>query len=767
MKSGSCRSFLLRFIPILQYICGMNYATELKRFITSQYIFSAVRIALAIVIPSVILAYFGLLKEFFLFPLGTSFVGLTDMSGPFHRRRNSLILAVFSFTIVAATASFLKDYPALIFIEIIVFGMFFSLLGVYGQRLAAVGALSLVVLSIFIDGHLSGSNLPKSILIFSAGCAWFLLVFLVVSKLQPYKLAGQMIGENFIELADYLKIKSKFYLKNPDLDALYKEVIAKQVVIKNLQEETREVVFKTRTIVNESTTNSRLLMLMFLNTIDLYEKLFTADQDYSKVHDFFGNKTILNAIHQYLLKLSEELTNIGIAMQTGTKTKPLQDIDLEIKQVFDEYFDLRNQHLSAETLEKFMALRVILLRIYEVTEDVKTIYKIFTQDHKLAKSLSTGLDYEKFVPKQEKLNFKVLKNNFSLKSSQFRHAIRITAALLIGYAISKLSFLGIGHSYWILITIIAIMRPAYSTTKHRNLLRLYGTLAGAAVAYMLLISIENSTALLAILLTSMILCFALLKDKYAWAVFFMTIYVFIAFNFLNPGNVNLVFKDRILDTAIAGVVAFLISYYVLPVWEHTQNIDLMKKSAAANLKYFENVIEKFKNRNVDDEEYRMKRKDAIISLANLSDNFQRMLSDPKNQRRKMETVHQFVTTSHLATAYTASLSQYSTSDNEFPEINIESWCEKISSELKLTSAILDDQKPETKPLNPNINPIDEVGQLLEKRKKEIAETDVMNLRDPKRITRLTELKNIRELLELLFDVVHEQRKIVENYKKLV
>lgn len=174
----------------------MNYATQLRKFTTSQYIYSAIRISLAIVIPSIILAYFGLLKEYFLFPLATSFVGLTDQPGPFIRRRNALILAVISFFFVALVASFLKNFPVLIYLEIIFFGMFFSMIGIYGQRLAAVGSLSLVVLGIFIDGHLSGENLLHSLLIFFAGSVFYLLIFLIVSKIQPYKLAGQMVGEN-------------------------------------------------------------------------------------------------------------------------------------------------------------------------------------------------------------------------------------------------------------------------------------------------------------------------------------------------------------------------------------------------------------------------------------------------------------------------------------------------------------------------------------------------------------------------------------------
>lgn len=741
----------------------MNYAAQFKKFTTSQYIFSAVRITLAIVVPSIILAHFGLLKEYFLFPLATSFVGLTDQPGPFIRRRNSLILAIICFFIVSVIATILKDFPPLIFLEIIVFGMFFSMIGVYGQRLAAVGSLSLVVMAIFIDGHLSGGNLVKSSLIFLGGSVCYLLVFLVVSKIQPYKLAAQMIGENYLELADYLQIKSKFYLPDPDFQALYSEVIAQQVHIKNLQEDTRETVFKTRKIVNESTTTSRLLMLMFLNSLDLHEKLMTSESDYRKIQQSFGDTGFLQSVGNYLSKLAEELGNIGIALQSGTKAKPLRNIDDELDTVFEEYFDLRNEKLNPDTLENFMIMRLILVRVADITDEVKTIYKVFAQDLKLAKSLSTGLDLDKFVTNDEKLNIKVLQNNISLKSTHFRHSIRITLALLIGYVISKLNFLGIGHSYWILITILAILKPAYSTTKHRNLLRFYGTVAGAVLAYGILLTVGNNTVLFALLLMSMILCFTFLKSKYFWAVFFMTIYIFLTFNFLNPGNVNKIFIDRIFDTAIAGAVAFAISYFVLPVWEHSHNVDFMKKSSKSNLRYFKAAMDFFKDESIGIQEYKLRRKDAIINLANLSDNFQRMISDPKNQQKKMELVQQFVNTGHLITAYIASFSQYSKSAKDYPEIDFDSWNRKISAELLRTSLILEQKKFNRNIVEEsNLKPEDSIGKLLDKRKKEITENEISNRRDPNRITHLTELKNLREILELIYDVAKEQRKGAEK-----
>ena len=55
-----------------------------------------------------------------------------------------------------------------------------------------------------------------------------------------------------------------------------------------------------------------------------------------------------------------------------------------------------------------------------------------------------------------------------------------------------------------------------------------------------------------------------------------------------------------------------------------------------------------------------------------------------------------------------------------------------------------------------------VEKLLEKRKKEILENEISDRRDPNRITRLTELKNLREILELIYDVAKEQRKCAEK-----
>ncbi len=738
----------------------MNYAAELKKFVTGQYIYSGFRIALSIVIPCLILAHFGLLKTYFLFPLGTSFLGLTDMSGPFIRRRNALLFAIFCFFFVSITAGFLKDYPFFIFLEILIFGIFFTMLGVYGQRLAAVGSLTLVVFAIFVDGASRHHSYLVSSLIFIAGALWFFIIFLVVTKLQPYKLAQKMIGENYIELGNYLKLKAKFYLKNPDIEAVFRELFRSQVKIKDLQESTREIVFKTRKIVNEATSTSRIMMMLFLNSIDLFEKLLTSQNDYRKLQDYFGNTPILQKINYFLNELSDELVNIGIAIQGGTKAKPTMNIAKRLDELHQEYYELRNHKLSSETLEKLMVLRQILYRISEIANEIIRIYKVETQNPTLARSLSTGLDLEKFVTRDEKLNIQVMLQNFTLSSNYFRHAIRVTLALLIGYFVSKLPFLHIHKTFWILITILAIMRPAYSITKHRNILRLYGTIGGAIVGFLVILYITNPTIQFVIFMISMILTFSFLKEKYAWAVFFMTIYIFLTFNFLNPGNFNVIFYERLKDTIIAGIIVFLVSYFVLPIWEHTKNKDLMLNFVDKNTDYFNTILMNFQQEKTAVHDYKIKRKNAIVSLANLSDNFQKMLSDPKNKQKNLENIHQFVTTSHLFTAYSASLSVYAQQEKKYPEIDFTNWQQKIDAELSQTKNLLKNKIDiDENSASSQINPDDLVNEMLQKRKKEIAENEFFDHRDPKKISHLTELKNIQELLELIYGVTIDQRKI--------
>ena len=64
-----------------------------------------------------------------------------------------------------------------------------------------------------------------------------------------------------------------------------------------------------------------------------------------------------------------------------------------------------------------------------------------------------------------------------------------------------------------------------------------------------------------------------------------------------------------------------------------------------------------------------------------------------------------------------------------------------------------------------LTPDDEIEELLLQRKSEILEHEIFDRRDPDKVSHLTELKNIHDILELIYDVAREQRKVIEKYRQ--
>lgn len=117
-------------------------------------------------------------------------------------------------------------------------------------------------------------------------------------------------------------------------------------------------------------------MLMFLNSIDLYDKLLTSENDYKRMNLVFGDSALLQKIYYFLLLMADEITNLGISLQSGSEFRQITNFDEELKSIYDEFFDYRAKKFSPDTLEDFMMMRQILMRITEITDEVKTIFKV-------------------------------------------------------------------------------------------------------------------------------------------------------------------------------------------------------------------------------------------------------------------------------------------------------------------------------------------------------------------------------------------------------
>jgi len=406
-------------------------------------------------------------------------------------------------------------------------------------------------------------------------------------------------------------------------------------------------------------------------------------------------------------------------------------------------------------------LRQILNSLQDITERVKKLHRATRYDSELSKEYNINVEIDDFTTKQE-YSPRILLDSLSFKSSHFRHALRVTLGLMIGFLVSL--FFSVGHGYWILLTIVTIMKPAFSITKQRNLYRIAGTIVGAFAGFMTLYLIKDDTVIFVIMMLAMISAYSFLKINYFVASIGITLYVLLWFNFLNPQHITAVLQDRVIDTIIGSIIAYFVSSYVLPVWEHTQINQYMKAALNANRKYFDNVSLIFTGVLLDINELKLHRKEAIIAMANLSDNFQRMLSEPKKQQVKMEEHHQFVATSHMLTSYIASLSTYAQtvgqsylSDEFKPMIRqidrqFESAIQIINKEENASVDIIKESLPQNQKL------ID----LLAARKKEIKEMGIEKSAQSPARKALSDFKTINGLFELISTITIDEIKILQK-----
>lgn len=620
-------------------------ARQVSYFLSSQYFSDGVRITLSILLPSLILAQFGHLQTGMAMSLGALNVSLSDAPGPVMHRRNGMAATILISGLVTLITGFVRMNPYLLGLEILGFGFLFSMFGIYGNRATSVGTAALLIMILMLERPLDSVGVVREAGLVMAGGSWYMVISLLISQLRPYRLAQQALGQCIHEIAKLMAIKADFYSVSTDLKEDYRRLIAQQVVVSEKQDAVREVLFKSRRIVTESTQIGRFLVLTFTDVVDLYEQILAMYYDYSSIRERFGRIGILDTIAELIQLLSVELDHIGLAIQspvhfhrTVDATPLLTDLKRSIDALSDE---------EGSTL----VLKKVLVSLRTVSQRVAMLQNnLIKPDKRPARN--DDVEYGHFVSHQL-IDLQSFRDNLTLSSSAFRHAARVAIAMLLGYFLTQLFAYG-NHSYWVLLTITVIMKPAFSLTKQRNIERIIGTLAGGLIGLLILTFVPSKTGQFGFMVFLMLGTYSAQRINYIVMVICLTPFVLILFNFLGASYLGVI-EERLFDTLLGGFIAFLASYLLFPHWESDQLIKPMQAVLQANIRYLQLLLDSLSGRRIDVEEYKLGRKDVYVTSANMGAAFDRMLSEPKHKQRNEKLIYQFVVLNHILSANIATV----------------------------------------------------------------------------------------------------------------
>jgi uncharacterized membrane protein YccC len=145
-----------------------------------------------------------------------------------------------------------------------------------------------------------------------------------------------------------------------------------------------------------------------------------------------------------------------------------------------------------------------------------------------------------------------------------RHALRLAVVASSGEIVAQAS--GLPHGYWIVLTILIVLRPDYASTIYRGVQRAGGTVIGAGLglATALLLHVGPAVLVAAVGLT-MTIAYAVFAVNYLLFAVFLTDFVVTLMALLGQTAEQTV-GARLAGTGIGAALA-LIGYLAWPSWE--------------------------------------------------------------------------------------------------------------------------------------------------------------------------------------------------------
>jgi uncharacterized membrane protein (TIGR01666 family) len=628
--------------------------SKIKKFIDSTHFTNALKVTIAAVFPALFFAYIGNFQIGFTIALGAIFAYPSDIPSNLKHKINGILVAVLIVSAVNLLINIANPYPWLLYpmLTILIFSI--SMLSVYGQRATMVSFSALLAIALAFAHIQTGWLILQYAGLLLSGGLFYLLISLIFYYIRPHRYVELQLADCMRLTSQYLTLRGDLWTINSDRREITKKQLHLQVELNAIHENIRAVLLKNRATSGSSNQNRKML-LAFISLVEIVELAVSTSFDHDKLHQKFDDHPLLLKTYQTLAyTLGERLKLVGSTIEnrslhvlTDNLVTDIEKLELAIEAYKSELGD----ELSYEGV--FM-LTTMLEYAEKQVEKIKVLEAAFTSKNTFQDLKGRDNDLEKFVTPQY-YPWQTLVDNFSFSSTVFRHSLRLTITLLVGFIIGKI--LPFQNTYWIVLTIVVIMRQGYGLTKQRTYHRIIGTFLGVIVAFTILHSVNNPQIIGTLAIIAMILGFSFTPTNYKVGATFITVYVIFIYGILTP-NIQDVIQYRVLDTLVGALLSYLANSYIWPSWEFLNVPVYLEKSIEANRNYLKQIALLYNKKGEVPTAYRLARKQAFIAIGNLMASFQRMVQEPKSKQNQLPQLYKLTVINHTMLSSAASIGTY-------------------------------------------------------------------------------------------------------------
>ncbi|MDO8251881.1 MAG: FUSC family membrane protein, partial [Rhodoferax sp.] len=498
----------------------------------------------------------------------------------------------------------------------------------------SVSIMFAMVFSMAVPDHANSATTFSTGLYFSLGAAAYLLWATLANAVLNARYRVQMLADTLLSLASLMRTQAQQFSpaaagEQGGRTPLIGRLLQQQAALADQLQAARDILLES-----PRTPRRQRLAGMLMQVLEMRDHLLACELDLDTLKSHAGHAPVLNVLRELLDVLAEEIEQLADALLYGRLPVPFESHRPQLAALhwaedvpsagdstgpspamLARGLASRVGHINDETL------RLIALARGEAEPDValvRTTWQMFVSP--------TTWSWRPFAAM------------WRWDAPPLRHAIRAALAIGTAYAISLALPWGT-HDYWILLTIVVVLRGSLAQTLERRNNRVLGTLVGCVLAGALLSAHTSLLLLLVILTLAQAIAHAFAIRRYLVTAVAATVLGLLQTHLLNAGT-SPVFDvfERVADTLIGVTVAWAFSY-VLPSWERTQIPALVARALAAQARHARVALALGQLQAVDNEpelEWRLARREAYDSLSALVQATQRSLSEPRAVRPPLE-----------------------------------------------------------------------------------------------------------------------------------
>lgn len=618
----------------------------LRRYTLNSAWLYNVRIFIALCGSTALPWWLGDVKLTIPLTLGVVAGALADLDDRLAGRLRNLVITLICFFIASASVELLFPWPWLFALGLMLSTSVFILLGGLGQRYATIafGAL-LIAIYTMLGVSLYDQWYQQPVLLL-LGAVWYNLLTLAGHLIFPIRPLQDNLARSYGQLAHYLELKSRLF--DPDIEddgqaPLYDLALANGQLVTTLNQTKTSLL--TRLRGDRGQRGTRRTLHYYFVAQDIRERASSSHIQYADLREKFRYSDVMFRFQRLL------------SMQSQACQQLSRSILLRIPYQHDPRFERAFTHLDAAldrvqasgtSAEQMKALGFLLNNLRAIDAQLATI----ESEQALAMPRN---DVENQLADDSLHGFSDmwlrLSRNFSPESALFRHAVRMSVVLCIGYAFIQIT--GLNHGYWILLTSLFVCQPNYNATRHRLALRIIGTLVGVAIGLPILYFVPSLEGQLILIVITGVLFFAFRNVQYAHATMFITLLVLLCFNLLGEGFE--VALPRVIDTLIGCAIAWAAVSFIWPDWRFRNLPRVLDQAMNANCRYLDAILEQYHQGRDNRLAYRIARRDAYNRDAELASVVSNMSTEPRATAETREAAFRLLCLNHTFTSYISAL----------------------------------------------------------------------------------------------------------------